>query len=89
MKKRTVGFLLAIVFALTALSGLTSGLAVADDGLVACFDFDSGLVSNGFTASLCGGATVKEDGLHGIPLLVVRKIENGKNLFPRKIAQFE
>ena len=65
MKKRTVGFLLAIVFALTALSGLTSGLAVADDGLVACFDFDNGLVSNGFTASLCGGAKVKEGGRSG------------------------
>ena len=59
--KKYLSCLLAIVFALSTLSSALFALAdTGESGLVAKFDFDSGLSANGYTATLGGGATVKD-----------------------------
>ena len=64
--KKYLSCLLAIVFALSTLSGALFALAdTGESGLVAKFGFDSGLSANGYTATLGGGATVKDGGRSG------------------------
>ena len=64
--KKYLSCLFAIVFALSTLSSALFALAdTGESGLVAKFDFDSGLSANGYTATLGGGATVKDGGRSG------------------------
>ena len=64
MKKFT-GIFLAMLLVTSWFVGVIPLSVAADDGLVASFDFEQSLTSNGYTATLGGGAEVKSDGRNG------------------------
>lgn len=63
--KKITGFFLAVLFVATFFVGVVPQAVVAEDGLIANFDFEDGLVSNGYTATLGGGAEIKNGGRSG------------------------